>query len=367
MKSTIVILSGLILGLCPANERSGYKVTPSLIGGRKPRILLVLWQEIAVCFLEVTQQSLVVYVWFHSWLFHYTPRNEVRGGVYWIHLVCLSVCLSVCPSVCPLTFRVRPVASTVQDGFFQYLVQMINSMRGCVTCDDPWPWPISSRSFGLDLENCVRSVAFTVLDGFFLYLAQMITIIRGCAASNVFFRIWKFEFFAIFFLNLALTLKIFFTVLNGFFPYLAQMITSMRGCVAYNELWPWPISSRSFGLGLENRVRSVASTVLYGFFPYLVQMITSMRRCVACDDLWPWPISSRSFGLDLENRVRSVVFTVLDGFFLYLAQMITIIRGCVASNVFFRIWKFEFFAIFFLNLALTLKKNLQFSMDSFHI
>ena len=64
---------------------------------------------------------------------------------------------------------------------------------------------------------------------------------------------------------------------------------SMRGCVAYDDIWPWPISSRSFGLGLENRVRSVASTVLDGFFPYLVQMITSMRRCVACDDLWTWP------------------------------------------------------------------------------
>ena len=72
------------------------------------------------------------------------------------------------------------------------------------------------------------------------------------------------------------------------------MITSMRGCVAYNELWPWPIS-RSFGIGLENCVRSVASTVPDGFFPYLVQMITSMRRCVTCDDLWPWHISSRSF------------------------------------------------------------------------
>ena len=60
----------------------------------------------------------------------------------------------------------------------------------------PWPWPISSRSFGLDLENCVRSVASTVLDGFFLYLAQMITIIRGCVACYVFFRIWKFEFLA---------------------------------------------------------------------------------------------------------------------------------------------------------------------------
>ena len=101
------------------------------------------------------------------------------------------------------------------------------------------------------------------------------------------------------------------TVLDGFFPYLAQMITGMRGCVAYNDLWPWPISSRSFGPGLENRVRSVASTVLDGLFPYLVQMITSMRRCVACDDLWPWPISPRSFGLDIENRVRSVACPLL--------------------------------------------------------
>ena len=57
------------------------------------------------------------------------------------------------------------------------------------------------------------------------------------------------------------------------------------------------------------------STVLDGFFPYSIQMITSMRRCVTCDDLWPWPISSRSFDLDFENRVCSVASTVLDGFF----------------------------------------------------
>ena len=110
------------------------------------------------------------------------------------------------------------------------------------------------------------------------------------------------------------------------------MITRMRGCFAYNDLWPWPISSRSFGLGLENRVRSVASTVPDGFFPYLVQMITSIGRCVACVDLWPWPISSRSFDLDLENRVRSVASTVLDGFFPYLIQMITNMRRCVTCD-----------------------------------
>ena len=226
-----------------------------------------------------------------SWTSITIPPATKLGGIL------DSPCLSVCLSVCPLTFRVRPVASTVQDGFFPYLVQMINSMRGCVACDDPGPWTISSRSFGLDLENRVRSVATTVLDGFFLYLAQMITIIRGCVACYVFFsesgnlNFWQF-------------LKNFrpwpwkkSSVLDGFFQYLARMITSIRWCVAYNDLWPWPIFSRSFGLGLENRVRSVASTVRNGLFPYLVQMITSMRRCVACDDLWPWPVSSRSLDL----------------------------------------------------------------------
>ena len=207
---------------------------------------------------------------------------------------------------------------------------MITTMRWCVAHNDLWPWPVSSRSFGLDLENRVRSVPSTVLDGFFLYLAQMITIIRGYVACYAFFRIWKFEFLATFWNFSALTLKKKSTVLDGFFPYLVQMITSMRGCVAYNDLWPWPISSRSFGLGLENHVRSVASTVLDGFSPYLIQMITSMRRCVACDDLWPWPISSRSFYLDFENRVRSVMFSVLDWLFPYLSQIITTVRGCVA-------------------------------------
>ena len=183
---------------------------------------------------------------------------------------------------------------------------MITTIRGCVAHNDLWPWPISSRSFGLDLENGVRSVLSTVLDGFFLYLAQMITITRGCVACYDFFRIWKFEFLANFLNFSASTWKKKSTVLHGFFPYLVQMITGMIGCVAYNDLWPWPISSRSFGFGLENHVRSVASTVLDGFFRYLIQMITSMRRCVACDDLWPWRISSRSFDLDFENRVRSV-------------------------------------------------------------
>ena len=175
-----------------------------------------------------------------------------------------------------------------------------------------WPWLRNS---------CPLCSVYS--SGWILFiLAQTITFIRGCVACYVLFRIWKFEFLANFWNFSALTLKKKSTELDGFFPYLAQTITSMRGCVAYNDLWPWPISSRSFGLGLENRVRSVASTVLDGFSPYLIQMITSMR-CVACDDLWPWPISSRSFDLDFENRVHSVTFSVLDRLFSYLPQMIT--------------------------------------------
>ena len=107
---------------------------------------------------------------------------------------------------------------------------------------------------------------------------------RGTFFQNL--EIWIFGKFFKFF---GVDLEKKSSVLDGFFLYIAQMITSMRGCVAYNDLWPWPISSRSFGLGLENRVRSVASTVPDGFFPYLVQMITSMRRS-----------SSRSFDIILN-------------------------------------------------------------------
>ena len=193
------------------------------------------------------------------------------------------------------------------------------------------PWPWKKKS--------------TILDGFFPCLTQMITSMRRCVAYN---DLWPWPISSRL-LGLDLenrVLSVASTVLDGFLPYVVQMISSMRRCVACDDLWPWPISSRSFGLDLENRVLSVASTVLDGFFPYLVQMISSMRRCVACDDLWPWPISSRSFDLDFENRVRSVASTVLDGFFLYLAQMITIIRRCVACYVFFRIWKLTLTYIF---------------------
>ena len=213
--------------------------------------------------------------------------------------------------------RVRSVASTVLDWFFPYLIQMITSMRRCIACDDLWP--ISPRSFDLDFENCVRSVTFSVLDRLFPYLPQIITTIRWCVSCWVYNKILKFlNIFANFSNFSAYTLKkdIYNSACN--LSILAKIIISIRGCVACNGLWPRPIYSRSLGLDLENHVRSVLSTVLDGFFPYLVQMTTSMR-CVACDDLWPWPISSRSFDFDFENRVRSVTFSVLDRLFPYLS------------------------------------------------
>ena len=48
-------------------------------------------------------------------------------------------------------------------------------------------------------------------------------------------------------------------------------------------------------------VCSVTPTVLDGFFPYWAWIITSMRRCVMHYDLWPWPISSRSFSHDWKK------------------------------------------------------------------
>ena len=105
------------------------------------------------------------------------------------------------------------------------------------------------------------------------------------------------------------------TVLDGLFPYLAHMITSLRGCVACNDLWPWPISSKSFShgfaieqlkYGISCRVRSTAWTVFDGLFPYLVQMITTLRGCVTCNDLWPWPVYSRLFSCDFASFMHYI-------------------------------------------------------------
>ena len=228
------------------------------------------------------------------------PATKLGGYIGFTLSVRPSVCLSVCLSVCPLTFRVRPVASTVQDGFFPYLVQMINNIRGCVACDDLWPWPISSRSFGLDLENRVRSVASTVLAGFFLFLAQIIAIIRECVACYVLFKIWRIEFLANFKKFSALTLTKKSIVREGFFPCIAQMITGMRGCVAYNDLWPWPIPSRST---IGHLFYATSSFVHYfvatGEFKLELQSgnAQSGSNSTIFRAVWPWNVTD-----DLETQ-----------------------------------------------------------------
>ena len=121
---------------------------------------------------------------------NYSPHTTKLLRVYSFD----SVSLSVCPYVRPAS-GVCSIASTIQDGFFPYLVQMINSRRGCVAYDDPLPWPISSRSFGLDLENLVCSVAVKVLDGFFFNVWHKWSLsLEGVSRVTFFFRIWKFEF-----------------------------------------------------------------------------------------------------------------------------------------------------------------------------
>ena len=241
----------------------------------------------------------------------YPPNNEVVG---WYIGFTPSVRLSVRPSVRPSRLPC-PLCNIYSSGWILSILATNDHCHDRV-CRTQWPLTLTYIFKVIRpwlRKSCPRSKVFSCR-----------SIISIFATNN------HYEFLANFLIFSALTLKKKSTVLDGFFPYLAQTITSIIGCVSYNDLWPWPISSRSFGLGLENRVLSVASTVLHGFFPYFIQMITSMRRCVACDELWPWPISSRSFDLDFENRVRSVAFSVLDRLFPYLPQIITTISGCVA-------------------------------------
>ena len=85
--------------------------------------------------------------------------------------------------------------------------------------------------------------------------------------------------------------------MNYFFPYLAQMMTSISGCVAHKDLWPYPISTRSFShdfaikllnYGTFFRFCSTSRTAQNRYFSYLAQMITGMRGCVTHNDPSPW-------------------------------------------------------------------------------
>ena len=58
---------------------------------------------------------------------YYTPRfNEVERGVYWFHLVCLSICGQN---------RFRSVSSTILIGSISYLHILSSNFRRCVACN----------------------------------------------------------------------------------------------------------------------------------------------------------------------------------------------------------------------------------------
>ena len=99
-------------------------------------------------------------------------------GVYWYHSIHPSVRLSVCLSV-RSACRVGSVTSTVLDGFLIRISHKWSIPWEGVSHNDLWPWPISSRSFGLDLENHVCSVASTVLDGFFCIKHKWLLLLDG--------------------------------------------------------------------------------------------------------------------------------------------------------------------------------------------
>ena len=136
------------------------------------------------------------------------PNNEVVGG-YTPRTTKLlgGILVSLRPSVRPsvrLSLLPCPLCNIYSSGWILSILTTNDHYRERVCRTQ---WPISSRSFGPDLEHCVRSVASTGLDVFFLYLIQMITIIRGCVACYIFCRIWKFEFLANFWNFSALTFK----------------------------------------------------------------------------------------------------------------------------------------------------------------
>ena len=59
-------------------------------------------------------------------LYLYPRFNEVERGVYWYHLVCLSVCGQN---------RVRSVSSTILIGSISYLHILSSNFRRCVACN----------------------------------------------------------------------------------------------------------------------------------------------------------------------------------------------------------------------------------------
>ena len=62
----------------------------------------------------------------HSWCYYTLRFNEVESGVYWYHLVRLSVCGHN---------RARSVSSTILIGSISYLHILSSNLRTCVVCN----------------------------------------------------------------------------------------------------------------------------------------------------------------------------------------------------------------------------------------
>ena len=162
---------------------------------------------------------------------------------------------------------------------------MITSTRACVACNYLWSWPISSKSFSHDFAikllkygtSChVHSTASTVLDGFFPYLTQVITNMKGCVIHN---DLWPWPIssrafshdFVIKLLKYGATCSVhstICTVLYGFFPYLALMITSMRRCVMQ-----WPLTWTYI-------FKVIWHCLFHGLYSYVAQIQPMRGQCV---------------------------------------------------------------------------------------
>ena len=110
----VVAVAGIILCMRLVNERRRYNITSSLIHWAH-----TLKDPCGCCG--------CTYSWYEQYCRYYTPRfNEVERGVYWYHLVRLSVCGQN---------RVRSVSSWILIGSSSYLRILSSNFRRCVACN----------------------------------------------------------------------------------------------------------------------------------------------------------------------------------------------------------------------------------------
>ena len=278
------------------------------------------------------------------------PLRSKVVGVILVSLR-LSVCLSIRPSHIPCL-----LCKSHNSGWILFILSMHN---------DLWPWPISSRLFSLDFAiklvkygtTSVRSTACTVLVRFFLFPfnAQMITSMKGCVACN---DLWPWliysrsfsHYFAMKLLRYGTSCCIHFTsctVLDEFFPYLAQMITGMRGSVACNDLLPGHISSRSFRhdfaikllkYGTSCRVRSTPCAFLdvSCFLCVHTLICVYISVCVHIDGLG-WNRSSSSANtLELP---RSCIWPWMFSVYDLVCGCVCVVFIVFASFIYFAVWQ----------------------------